>query len=380
MSVFQYTILVVGDSLMLHHTIREVLVERADINIVETRNGREALEELSNHQIDLVITELFMPVMDGLVLIQQIRKDKKDEELPVLVLSAPTDNKKKEEAFRLGATDFIIKPFLPFELVARVSGYLERQRAYRVLKQKNKQMMEELDQAKEIQQTILPHLPVLPNVRMGAKYQALTTVSGDFYDVFDLRHGNLGILIVDVTGHGICAALVSSMIAILFKTHTLNFTSSALTLQVINDLLQSRLPDEKFATIFYGVYNVKDQSLTYTTAGHPPGYVINSETKKISKLSTDNIVLGAFPGNIATFTERTFQFSSGDKLLLYTDGLIEVHNTEGEMFGFNGLENFLIDQSHLEISDLIEAVFQHISSFSDSNFGDDITALGMEIL
>lgn len=374
-----YQILLVDETSETRQTCQVLeSLEMGKVVFTEAKHFDDGLKWLESLDVVMVVVSLYSPVV--FELIQHLRADERYEDTPILVHAHDHNDPLSERAYELGATDCITAASLPIEVKTRMLSYLERQSALHQVKRHQSQLNRELSQAQATQRSILPNLPELPNVQMYAKYHFSTTISGDFYDVFDLRHGKIGILIADVTGHGISAALVSSMVAILFKTHSFNFNSTALTIQIVNDLLQDRLREDMYATVFYGIYDVKTRQITFTTAGHPPAYVLRSSTNEVLTLTTKDTLLGAFPSNFAAFGESTFQLETGDKLFIYTDGLVEMRD-DHEEFGLQRLVELLGDSQALGIDQLLESVYEHAVKYrGSSNFSDDLTMLGIELL
>lgn len=267
--------------------------------------------------------------MDGFSLISHLRQKPIYQHTPILFLTAHAGTKEKIQAFDLGATDYLIKPFIPHELRARVMGYLERQHAYQTMQRQQAQIEEELEQAREMQKIILPtNIANIPYVRTHAKYVPMIQIGGDFYDIFALEANKFGLMVADVSGHGIPAALLSFMISGIFKYSAPGLFSTKMVLNLMNSIIYGKLPEGQFATMFYGIYDAQNQVLTYSNASHPPALVLRPKTGEIFRLKTTGHCIGLFNNELAQYGELQFFFQPDDKLLLYTDGILEVINNE----------------------------------------------------
>ena len=240
----------------------------------------------------------------------------------------------------------------------------------------------ELDQAYKVQQFILPaELPVNDQIRFSALYKPMGQIGGDLYDIIELGSGYYGILVADVTGHGIPAALLTFMTSLAFKNSAQNVDSSELLVSLTNKKLIDKLPKGAFITMFYAIYDSSNKILTYTQAGHPPGFVIRSATNEVITLSTGGSMVGVFQENKLPYREMTTRLLSGDKLVLYTDAIIESRNEQNQMLGIENLSDFLLQNAADPIDELLEKIYLHGLEFSGkSTYEDDFTAVGFEIL
>jgi PAS domain S-box-containing protein len=255
------------------------------------------------------------------------------------------------------------------------------QESYQTIKAQKEQLIEELEQARTTQLSLLPlTLPDIPNARVAAKYVPMEEVGGDFYDVFELEPNVYGLLVADVTGHGVSAALLSFMFYSMFTNARNSGRSPQLTVSLTNEYLEDKVEEGKFATMFYAVYNSSTRQLTYTGAGHPSGFLIRPSTDEIIELDTEGMLIGFFSPENASFEEKTIQLQPKDKVLLYTDGIIEVLDKQEEIFGSERLKELLLQHKHTHIEELLDQIYEFGNEFSEySGFGDDITMLGLEV-
>ena len=196
----------------------------------------------------------------------------------------------------------------------------------------------ELQMARNIQESTLPEsLPELPGWEIQAHWEPARSVSGDFYDFVSFDDGRLGIIVGDVTGKGVPAALVMATSLSVLRATSLQSSSPSQILEIANNVLVKDMPPSMFVTCLYMVLDPVSGNLQVANAGH--NYPLFNATGNVSEIRAKGMPLGLIPGS--SYEEQVSQLSSGDHLLLYSDGLVEAHNLEGEMFGFQRLKQIL---------------------------------------
>ena len=240
----------------------------------------------------------------------------------------------------------------------------------------------ELEQARRVQKFILPSsLPHSDKIRFSSIFEPMDQIGGDFYDIIEIEKGVYGILVADVTGHGIQAALLTFMSSFAFKNTARQTSSTAKVVEATNEQLYNNMPRGSFITMFYAVYNSNDKTLTYTQAGHPEGYLLRADAKEVISLTSQSPLVGAFGNESVKYTESKIQLEVGDKVLLYTDAILEVWNADDVMMNKEDFTSFLITNSHKPIKDLLESIKSFGLSYSRHEvFTDDFTMVGFEVL
>ena len=192
---------------------------------------------------------------------------------------------------------------------------------------KLRQTDEELDQAKLTQLAILPQkAPVLSSMKIASKYVSMDQIGGDLFDIFEFDESNTGVLVADVTGHGIPAALISCMSSSLFNAFASKDSLPDKVLSQINDELATRMPDGKFVTAFYAIYDADSHTLSYAIAGHPEAYLVRESGEIIGLGEKTGLPLGIFTSEIAVYKTSTISLQKNDRIFLYTDGILEIAN------------------------------------------------------
>ena len=240
----------------------------------------------------------------------------------------------------------------------------------------------ELDQASKAQKFILPlKLPDNNLIKFSAIYKPMDQIGGDFYDVLELGEGIYGVLVADVTGHGIPASLLTFMTSLAFKNSALNVDSTELLVSLTNKNLIGKMPKNAFITMFYAIYDSNSKILKYTQAGHPPAFVIRHSTQEVIMLETAGNMVGVFSERKVAYGENIIRLHAGDKIVLYTDAIIESRSRGHQMLGIDGLSKYLRDHANHPIDELLQKTYQYGLDFSGGkSFDDDFTMVGFEVL
>ncbi|HEU0027525.1 MAG TPA: SpoIIE family protein phosphatase [Ktedonobacterales bacterium] len=235
---------------------------------------------------------------------------------------------------------------------------------------------QELRIARIIQQTLLPkELPDLPGWRVDAYYQPARAVGGDFYDFITLDDGRMALVVGDVTDKGVPAALVMATTRSILRSAAQSQTSPGEVLERANDLLHPDIPPKMFVTCFYAVLDPRTGRLAYANAGHDLPYHRRGEN--VVELRATGMPLGLMPG--MRYEERETSLAPGDSVLFYSDGLVEAHNIEREMFSFGRLMEFLGAKANGDDS-LVERVLAELAAFTGAGWEqeDDVTLVTLE--
>jgi sigma-B regulation protein RsbU (phosphoserine phosphatase) len=229
--------------------------------------------------------------------------------------------------------------------------------------------------ARQIQQTFLPEqMPEFDNWELAAYWRPARQVGGDFYDVFKLPNGELGLVIADVSDKGIPAALFMAVTRTLLRAVILEVSSPSEVLQRINDLLIPENQQGMFVTIVYAVLSLETGKLTYANAGHNPPFVIFSDKKAIKKLDRTGMALGIVENTI--IDESEIQLQPDDCVLFYTDGITEAVSPKQDLFGDDRLHNVFIESHTYPAKDIVKSIEESVFDFMASNLpADDLTML-----
>jgi phosphoserine phosphatase RsbU/P len=348
------------------------------------QNGRQALDILEKERdIDLVMTDINMPIMDGLTLLNNILALGRPA-LRTLIVSAYGDMENIRTAMNRGAFDFLMKPIDLGDLELTINKTLDDVTQLKnALEARTRlvQMQHELQFASQIQRMLLRDLESLftgkGNLEVIAHMTPARSVGGDFYDAFHLDEDHVGIVIGDVTGKGMPAALFMAVCITTFRTVAGNYTAPEMCVGRINNLLTRDSSPEMFVTAFYGILNIRNGEFVYANGGHNPPYLVHADGSIAPLASTGGILLGMFEDHV--FKSITIHMQPGERVFLYTDGVTEAVNARDEMFEDERLEEALLRHAQQPASEQMSGVLESIKTFTlGAEQSDDITSMIFE--
>lgn len=232
---------------------------------------------------------------------------------------------------------------------------------------------QESEYARDIQQGLLPReIPVAPGFTIAGAWQPARTVGGDYYDVFKRSETELALVVADVSGKGIPAALLMSNLQATVKAYATMESSTDGLCTKVNQALCGNIPVGKFITFFYAVLDSATHRLTYTNAGHNAPLIVRNDGSCLT-LDTGGPVLGVLPN--ACFHSATINLLPGDRLVLFTDGITEAADSSGEEFGEDRLIALLRENPAADAAELRDAIMQRVTQFCREDFADDATLL-----
>ncbi len=376
----QHKILVVDDEpdlerLILQRMRRDIRAGR--YGFVFARNGVEALDLLAqSHDIDMVLSDINMPQMDGLTLLAQIPSV--DPNIRAVIVSAYGDMKNIRTAMNRGAFDFITKP-IDFEdlrvTITRTLSNLTVWREALASRDKLVALEKELVIARQMQQSILPAVfPSGDGYEVFADMQPARAVGGDFYDVLRLEDGRLGLAIADVSDKGVPAALFMMSSRTLLKGAAIGCRDPGGVLQEVNGLLHADNDAMMFVTLFYAIFDPESGELAYANGGHNSPLLVHADGSSELLPPTGGIAAGVAPD--LYYRSRTVRLSPGDTVVLYTDGVTEAMNPADEEFGIERLRRVFAEGPRSDAQQANAAIFRAVSGFAeDTPQSDDITCL-----
>jgi serine phosphatase RsbU (regulator of sigma subunit) len=230
----------------------------------------------------------------------------------------------------------------------------------------------QLETAREVQSRLLPgSAPILPGYDIAGICVPAYEIGGDYFDYIPLSHNRLGLAVADVSGHGIPAALVMTAFRALLRTKARGKMRPAHIAISINRLLPEITADNHFVTALYAVLDAPSGILTFISCGHPPPLLLHPDGT-VDKLDQNNTALGIF--HDSRYTDDQVQMDAGDMLVLYTDGITELMNEQGEYFGIQRLLQVIHENKRLTVVEIVGRVMRTTQDFSDNiGFLDDIT-------
>ena len=375
-----YKILVVDDEpdvepLVLQRMRRKI--RDGSYTFVFAQNGIEALARLhEDKEIVMVLSDINMPQMDGLTLLQQIPKV--DPDLRAVIISAYGDMKNIRTAMNRGAFDFVTKPIDFEDLEVTIERTLSNIAEWReALESRDKLVVlqNELDVASSMQQSILPtQFPKGPSYEVFGSMKPARSVGGDFFDIMRLENGKIGVAIADVSGKGVIAALFMMSTRTLLKGAAIGTSDPGAVLREVNNLLNEDNEAAMFVTILYAVYDPASGELTYANGGHNSPLIVHADGKSELLPLTDGIALGLVPD--LEYREGSLTLSPGDTIVLYTDGVTEAMNGDDVEFGNDRLRAIFTEGAPANAEEANMGVLHAVDTFVvGTPQSDDITCL-----
>jgi len=248
------------------------------------------------------------------------------------------------------------------------------------LKQKDLIIQRELDIAMDIQQNILPPMPLSYNgIRMVAFYRAMEKIGGDFYDIYPMKGGHLCVLMADSSGHGIPAAFVTAMAKITFSEATAQLQFPRDILRQVNEQMIRIIKTQEYLTAFLVIIS-PSYEVFFSNASHQKAFVARARTNELDTWDTNGLFVGAVIEANQMYEEKQDYLDFGDRLILYTDGLVEARNSHGEEYGQARLRELFIETFPLPLDAAKNAIHEHWRTFiGETPVRDDVTFLLVEI-
>lgn len=270
-----------------------------------------------------------------------------------------------------------------FEIQNALNEMITRLRRDRETAVEREKMAKEIEVASQIQKTLLPrYLPELPGLQIDAFYRSASMISGDLYDVFQIGPDRCCMVVADVSGKGVPASLMMSMLRTVIKIYSQHAGSARATLGTVNDFLSENMPKGMFVTVLMAIYDAGTRRLDFVSAGHNPLLLYRSGSQRVGKLNPPGMPLGVpvtlEKSFVDSLEEVSLQLEQGDLFFLYTDGITEAVDRSGEQYGLPRLMDFIQDQLRnghpSDLQSLSGAIVREIDRFSGfAAQRDDIT-------
>jgi phosphoserine phosphatase RsbU/P len=351
-------------------------LERQGYSISLAENGQQALESLRTGQFDLILLDIIMPGMDGYEVLEYLKSDKDLRHIPVIMISALDEMESVIRCIEIGAEDYLPKPFDPVLLRARIGASLEKKRLrdqeqmyMQALVETQERLNKELQEAADYVKSILPE-PLSGPIETHWCFIPSTQLGGDAFGYHWIDDDHFGMYLLDVCGHGVGAALLSISVMNVLRSQSLpgtDFKDPAQVLKALNESFQMERQNDQYFTIWYGVYEKKEQRIIYAGGGHPPAVaVIGPLTKggEFQKLKGSGPPVGwdidSHYGN------KYFDLVPDTRLFIFSDGTYEIAREDGSMLDMNEFIGFLAQPADGELTDI-----ERIVKFSRAVRGSD---------
>lgn len=364
-----------------------LLLKGAGYQTEAASSPKAVLDAIRKRDFDVVLIDLnyardTTSGKEGLDLISRIQAE--DNSLPIVVMTAWGTVDLAVEAMRRGVRDFVQKPWENSRLLHVMRTQIEQGRTRRRLRHnasqlraRSRELNSELREAREIQARLMPSNSIeLEGFDASCAWRAARTIGGDYLAAFPLGEDCAALCVADVAGKGLPAALMMSNFQAALKSAAAKHLMPNDLCAQLNQLMCGNIPINKFISCFYGLLDTRRRLLRFTNAGHNPPLLVHSNAR-VTRLEAGGRVLGALTGSI--YEQREIQMGSGDRLVLFTDGVTEVRNTSGEEFGEERLRELIVREHARTAASLQSTIMSKVTEFCGDQFDDDAALMVVEV-
>ena len=382
----KFTILAVDDTPENLDVVKGIL--SPEYIVKAAINGPMALKIAEKQAPDLILLDIMMPDMDGYEVCRRLKENEQTKDVPVIFLTAMDQTSDESRGFELGAADYMTKPVNPPILKARVATHLalkksmdDLQSAFHIIRRHKERMEEELNVAHDIQMSMLPlEFPPYPEraeFSVHALLKPAREVGGDFYDFFFINDDEICLIVGDVSGKGVPAALFMAVTKTMIKTQAVDDPSPASIVTRVNEELSADNPSSMFVTLFFAIANVKTGEVRFTNAGHNPPYILRKDGSLECLNQRHGPIIAAVEG--VAFREDKIQLDAMDTLVIFTDGVTEAMDISQQLYAEPRLEA-CIRKSDGTPDQMTREILQDVEQYAGkAEQADDITILTFRI-
>jgi serine phosphatase RsbU (regulator of sigma subunit) len=389
--------MIVDDDQQVLSSLSIFLELDTDYDVCTFKSPKEALQMLKEKPVDLVVSDYLMPDMNGLEFLAEVKKISPDTAR--ILLTGYADKQNAIRAINeVGLFQYLEKPWDndQFKLVIRnalsnksLTASLQEKirdldlmlRQRDSLAASQEAIQRELLLARKLQERTLPQgLPDTNGLSFAVRYQPALEIGGDFYDIMPLTDDRLAVLIADITGHGIQAALSTTLLKFAFRSFENRDIGPAEILCGMNAALFKILPEDVFVAALVAIIDPNGFHCSLINGGIPYPLLLKRSEQTVELIPTSGLVLGVVDSELYRQGEqKDLDLEEGDSLLLFTDGLSEVENGDGDQFGFNSMRQFIVRQNHKSMQELVASLVTEAERFGmEDHQSDDITILSIE--
>lgn len=366
------------------------LLGRKGYSVLLAEGGEEGLATMQRESPDAVLVDYRMPGMDGYEVSRRIKADERNQNIPVLILTGADSSENMVAGLDAGADDFVTKSadveviLARLRALLRVKAYQDQlRRLYDELKEKSDEIMalnqrlnKDLQFARKVQEALLPPRQFEAcGVEIHSSYLPSETLSGDFYDYFQSGESLL-IFVADVSGHGLPAAILTSLLKSYLHSESERLDSPATFMSELNEFLCSASLPSQYATGLLLVFDQATRRIRFSNAAHPPFLVYRRETGVVEHFEFPGHMLGAIEG--VGFDENALELADDDMIFAYSDGLTDRISTEGDFYSTDRIAEILVRSAGKDLADIHDEIFTDVTSFSQTeDLKDDVAMVLM---
>jgi sigma-B regulation protein RsbU (phosphoserine phosphatase) len=403
------TLLVVDDNEMNRDLLSRRL-QRRGYEVSVAAGGAEAIDFLESQAFDAILLDIMMPEISGWDVLNWIRKKYTPAQLPVIMATAKDSSEDIVQALQSGANDYVTKPLDMKVVLARVDTQVMLKQtsaslvlANQKLEEANDRLKRDLAMAARVQQAQLPEKsPRLVGCEVAWAYKPCDELAGDFLDVFDIDEHNIGLYLIDVSGHGVQAALMSVAVSRALKPSasdtcvvsrpdrtcqdgekSLKISSPAEVADKLNERFPSDIEIGQYFTMIYGIFNKQTKQLRFTSAGHPRPVILHADGSVELVDSSPGFPIGVIQADdpdYELYPETTINLKTGDRICFYSDGVPEAKNVQNELYGDDKMLACLAENAKRSLDDCVTALLAAVLTWAAPlPPNDDVSVLIMEI-
>ncbi|MFB2969669.1 PP2C family protein-serine/threonine phosphatase [Aerosakkonema sp. BLCC-F183] len=369
-----YQILVVDDDPAIQLVLTRLL-KKQGYEVTVASDGQQGLAQAQQLHPALIVCDWMMPRMNGIEVCRRVKADPSLSSTFFILLTSLDSVEDRVKGLDAGANDFISKPIEIHELTARVRSGLRLYQLNHELQTQKQILAAELAEAAEYVRSLLPE-PLTKPLSIQGQYIPSSRLGGDGYDYFWLDRENLAIYLMDTAGHGLKATLPAISVMHLLRSRAipnLNYYQPSDVLSALNHTFQMTAQNDKYFTIWYGVYNRAKRLLTYASAGHPPAILLSPKRTLSQRLKTPGMPVGMFEDVL--FTNNFCEIEPFSTLYIFSDGIYELQQPDGSIWGLDAFINIVKSCSHTEKSNLDRILAEVRALNWKESFEDDVSIL-----
>ncbi|WP_421656480.1 PP2C family protein-serine/threonine phosphatase [Leptothermofonsia sp. ETS-13] len=374
-------ILIIDDDAAIQIVLRKLLVAQGYDVIVAT-SGREGAKMAAEYLPAVIICDWMMPGMNGLEVCRCIKADPELAASYFILLTSRTTVEDRVRGLDNGADDFLCKPIELDELTARVRAGLRLHQVNQDLQAQKRVLESEFNEAAEYVRSLLPP-PMTGKLQIDSRFIPSRQLGGDCFDYYWLDPDYLAIYLLDVSGHGLGAALPSISVLNLLRSQSMdgvNFYQPNSVLRALNETFQMDNQNDKFFTIWYGVYNQVKRQLIYSSAGHPPAILLPKASRgggPFVPLKTSSMPIGMLPDT--RFVNQRYEIESSGILYIFSDGVYEIMQPDGNIWGLEAFVDLLVNDARNIDRFGLDYILERIKALNPKgSLDDDLSLLRIE--
>ncbi|MBD2138918.1 SpoIIE family protein phosphatase [Anabaena sp. FACHB-1237] len=374
-------ILVVDDDRSIQVFLKRIL-EKQGYQVISASTGEEGILRILDSPPALIICDWMMPGLSGLEVCDIIKKNPQLSTTFFILLTSLDSTADRVKGLDAGADDFISKPIEQNELQARVRAGLRLHQLSEDLQRQKKLLEAELAEATEYVISLLPP-PLQQPLNINFKFLPSRQLGGDCFDYYWLDENSIAIYLLDTAGHGLKATLPAISVLNLLRSRALkelNYYRPSEVLAALNNTFQMNYENDKYFTIWYGVYNIVNRQLIYSSGGHPPAILLSGDSiinTQVQKLKTPGMPVGMFPQT--KYVDAICQIPSFSTLYIFSDGSYEITLADGSLWSLDKFIEILVSLQYSVDSQLDFILNYLISLNSKDTFDDDLSILQVKL-